>query len=116
MLPLAADEDLHGDIIRGLRRRLPDLDLVRVHDVGLSHTPDPVVLEWAAKEGRVLITQYVNTMVGFAWDRVKGGLPMAGVLVRGKRVTIRQAIDDLLLVALCGSAEDFENLVRFLPL
>jgi predicted nuclease of predicted toxin-antitoxin system len=116
MLPLAADEDLNGKIIRGLRRRLPDIDLVRVQDVGLSGHPDPEVLEWAATAGRVLITQDVSTMVGFAWDRVKGGLPMPGVIVRGKGVTIRQAIDELALAASRGTADDFRDQVRFLPL
>jgi hypothetical protein len=67
MLRLATDEDVHEDIIRGLRRREPALDIVRVVDVGLGHTPDPLILEWAAGEGRVLITGDLNSMVGFAW-------------------------------------------------
>jgi predicted nuclease of predicted toxin-antitoxin system len=115
MLPLAADENVHGAIIRGLRRRQPDIDLVRVQDVGLAHTPDPHILEWAATEGRILITEDVNTMVGFAWDRVKAGLPMPGVIVRGEGVTVHQAINDLLLAACCGAAEDFKDQVWFLP-
>ena len=48
MLRLVSDEDVHDDIIRGLRRREPTLNIVRVIDVGLNHTPDPVILEWAA--------------------------------------------------------------------
>jgi len=80
MLRLASDEDVHGDIIRGLLRREPTLDIVRVVDVGLDHTPDPVILEWAAAQGRVLITGDLNTMVGFALDRVRAGQSMPGVL------------------------------------
>jgi hypothetical protein len=116
MLPLAADEDLNGNIVRGLRRREPKINLVRVRDVFPPHTPDPVVLEWAAREGRILITQDENTMVGYAWDRVRASQAMPGLIVRGKGVTIRQAIDDLLLVACCGAAEDFKDQVHFLPL
>jgi hypothetical protein len=116
MLPLAADEDFNGNIVRGLRRRQPKIDLVRVRDVFPPRTPDPVVLEWAAREGRVLVTQDENTLVGYAWDRVKAALPMPGVIVRGKGTTIRQAIDDLLLIACCGCAEDFKDQVWFLPL
>lgn len=67
MLRLVSDEDVHDDIIRGLRRREPALDIVRVLDVGLDHTPDPIILVWAAREGRVLVTGDLNTMVGFAW-------------------------------------------------
>jgi len=33
MLRLAADENVHGDVIRGLRQRLPELDLMRAQDV-----------------------------------------------------------------------------------
>jgi len=116
MLPLATDNDVHGAIIRGMRRRRADIDLVRVHDAGLMRAPDPDILEWAAREGRILITEDVNTMVGYAWDRVNAGLPMPGVIVRGKLVPIRQAIDDLLLVAFGGAADDFKHQVTYLPL
>ena len=50
MLRLASDADVHGEIIRGLRRRLPEIDLVRVQDVLPEGTPDPEVLAWAAAE------------------------------------------------------------------
>jgi hypothetical protein len=48
MLRLASDADVHGDIVRGLRRRAPEVDLVRVQDVLPEGTPDPAVLAWAA--------------------------------------------------------------------
>ncbi len=32
MLRLASDADVHGDILNGLHRRLPEIDLVRVQD------------------------------------------------------------------------------------
>ena len=50
MLRLASDADVHGDIIRGLRRRLPVIDLVRAQDALLEGTLDPDVLAWAATE------------------------------------------------------------------
>ena len=48
MLRLVSDESFNGDIVRGLLFRLPDLNLVRVQDVGLEQAIDPVVLAWAA--------------------------------------------------------------------
>jgi hypothetical protein len=42
---LVSDENFDGDILRGLIRRLPALDVVRVQDVGLSNTADPIILE-----------------------------------------------------------------------
>jgi predicted nuclease of predicted toxin-antitoxin system len=116
MLPLAADESLHGHIVRGLRRYEPGIDLVLVEEAGLRGSTDPDVLAWAATEGRVVVTQDENTMIGYAYDRVKAGLPMPGVVVRGKGVSIGQAIDDLLIIASCGTVEDFKDQVKHLPL
>lgn len=50
MLRLLADENFNGSIIRGLLRRKPKLDVVRVQDVGLSGADDCTVLAWAAHE------------------------------------------------------------------
>jgi predicted nuclease of predicted toxin-antitoxin system len=80
MLRLAADENFNADIVRGLRRRFQNLDLVRVQDVGLSGADDPTVLAWAAREHRVLLTHDVATLVGVALDRVTDGKAMPGVV------------------------------------
>ncbi len=116
MLRLISDEDVHGDVLRGLWRRAPDLDLVRAMDVGLSRTPDPVVLEWAARENRILITQDRSTLVGSAWARVKAGEPMPGVLAMRPHATIGQVIEDILLVAACETEDGMRNQVKFIPL
>jgi predicted nuclease of predicted toxin-antitoxin system len=116
MLRLVTDEDVHDDIIRGLRRREPALDIVRVLDVGLDHTPDPIILDWAATEGRVLITGDLNTMVGFALDRVRAGLPMPGVLALLENVGIGRVIDDLLLVVKYDAADEVKDQVTYIPL
>ena len=65
MLRLASDADVHGEIVRGLRRRRPKIDLVRAQDALPEGTFDQEVLAWAAKENRTLITNDRNTMVGF---------------------------------------------------
>lgn len=40
MLRLATDEDFNNRILRGLLRRRPDLDIVRVQDAGLRGRGD----------------------------------------------------------------------------
>lgn len=47
---IAADENFHHDIIRGLRRKNEALDIVRVQDLQ-KEADDPVVLEWAKRTG-----------------------------------------------------------------
>jgi len=66
MLLLVADEKFKNNILRGLLRRDPSLDIVRIQDVGLTHASDPIVLEWAAQENRVLLTHDRNTITDFA--------------------------------------------------
>jgi hypothetical protein len=56
MLRPAFDADVHGEIVRGLRRRVPEIDLVRVQDALPEGTPDSDVLAWSAAEHRVLVT------------------------------------------------------------
>ena len=56
MLRLVADENFNRDIVRGLLRRLPGIDVVRVQEVGLGGEDDPMVLAWAASEGRLVLT------------------------------------------------------------
>jgi len=43
MLLLVADENFNNDILRGLSRHNPSLDIVRIQDVGLTHATDPEV-------------------------------------------------------------------------
>jgi hypothetical protein len=116
MLRLISDEDVNDAIIKGLRRREPTVDIVRAVDVGLGHTDDPIILEWAAKEGRVLITGDVNTMLGFGWARVQDGLPMSGVVALLENAAIGRAIDDILTVVHCLMADEMKDQVMYIPL
>jgi hypothetical protein len=116
MIRLAADENLNNDIIRGVLRRQPDLDIVRVQDVGLSSADDPVVLEWAAQEERVLLTHDVSTITKYAYERVRAGKPMPGVFEIGRTVPIGRAIEDVLLLAECSLDGEWEGQVRYFPL
>ena len=81
MLRFAVDENFDRQIIRGLLLRKPNLDSIRVQDVGLYGAPDEVILEWAAQEGHILLTHDIQTVPPLANDRVARGLPMPGVFV-----------------------------------
>lgn len=117
MLRLATDADVNGDFYRALRYRLPDLDIVRAQDVGLRTAPDPQVLEWAAGEGRILVSQDRQTMVGFAYQRVETGLPMPGVFViRNRPEQIGLMVEDALIPILCSEQHEWKDQVQFLPL
>ena len=116
MLKLVADENFNNDILRGILRRNPDLGILRIQDVGLSGADDPTVLEWAAKEGRILLTHDVQTITRYAYERVEAGQPMPGIFEVGRSVPVGTAIEDILLLAECSLEGEWEGQVRYLPL
>jgi predicted nuclease of predicted toxin-antitoxin system len=116
MLRLLADENFHGTIFRGLLRRQPDLDLVRVQDVGLSGASDPNILAWAAQDGRLLLTHDLRSMPGHVADRLRAGATMPGVIIVPRSLTVGQAIDEVLTVALASQEGEWEGQVIVVPL
>ena len=116
MIRLAADENFNNDIVRGVRRRVAAVDIVRIQDAGLQSADDPTVLEWAAQSGRVLLTHDVATMTRYAYDRVRDGKPMPGVFEIGRHVPIGVAIEEIVLLAEASLEGEWEGQVRYLPL
>lgn len=116
MLRLAADENFDGRIARGLQRRLPDIDLVRVQDTPLAGADDDTVLDWAARENRLVLTHDVGTMTAAAWGRVRAGRPMPGLVEVDSDMPIGQAIDEIRMIVELARPEEHERQVLFLPL
>lgn len=87
-IKFAIDADFDNDILRGLLRRNPELNIVRVQDVGLRTADDPTILEWAANEGRILLTHDVTTMTAHANDRSRKHQPMPGIFVAPQQYAI----------------------------
>lgn len=116
MLSFAVDENFNMQIVNGVLRRLPDADILRVQDAGLEGANDPTVLEWAASEGRVLLTHDVNTLTAFAYERIATGLPMPGVFEVSLRVPIKVVIEDILLLAECSVEGEWSGKISYLPL
>ena len=88
MLRLLADENFNGDVVRALLLRQPDLDIVRVQDVGLAGIADPDILAWAAVNDRIILTH----------DRAT--LPQLFIL--DDRFPVGHATDELLLLITCS--------------
>lgn len=116
MFRLLADENLNANIVRGLRRRMRDLDLISVQALGLTGSDDPTVLALAADQRRVLVTQDAQTVTRFAFERVDAGLPMPGVIEIVPGANLGTVIEDLALVVESYDQGDLEGQVIYLPL
>jgi hypothetical protein len=113
---LAADENFKAKIVRGLRRRNPWLDIIRVQEVGLEGADDPTVLDWAAREGRILVTHDIATISRPAYERVLAGLPMPGVFKVHPILPTAQIIEELLLLVEASEEGEWEGQVVYIPL
>lgn len=116
MIRLAFDENFNNDILRGMLRRNPSLDVVRVQDHGLRGATDEIVLEWAAQNDCVMISHDVTTLSAHAYARIEARRKMAGVFQVPRSVSIATAIDDLVLIAECSEPGEWEGQVRYLRL
>lgn len=116
MIRFLLDENFNGKIVRGLRARQPDVDMIRVQDLELYGADDPKVLEWAAQEERILLTHDLNTMTKYATERIEQELPMAGVILVRDTLPVSKVIDDLLTILGASEASEWENRIDFLPL
>ncbi len=116
MLHFLADENFDNNILRGLLMRNSELNIVRVQDVGLFSADDPIILDWAAQQGRILLTHDVATVTHYAYERVRKGQSMPGVFEVGRKVSVGVAIEEILLLAELSLDEEWEGQVRYLPL
>ena len=113
MIKLVSDENFDSDIVRGLLRRLPDLDIVCVRDAGLAGSVDQIILAWAAREERILLTHDRNTMPNYAYARVVAGEQMPGVFLVSNRMPKGQAVEELFLAVHCLSSEDCRDQILY---
>lgn len=110
------DENFNHKTLAGIKRRDPNIDVVAVQEVDLRTTDDPDVLEWAAQDGRIVVTHDVSTFSVFAFERVAAGLPMPGVIEIPETVPMSVVIDELILIAGASDPEEWKDTVRYLPL
>ena len=107
MLRLLSDENFNGDIVRGLFLRQPDLDLLRVQDVGLREADDPTILNWAAQNDRIVLSHDRATMPDLAYEQLRDKEQMSGLFIINDRMPVRQAIDELLVLVNCSEQSEW---------
>jgi len=116
MLRLLADENFNGDIVRALLLRQPDLDLVRVQDVGLAGVGDPDILAWAAENDRIILTHDRATLPDYAYERLAVGESLPGVFILNDRYPVGDASLEILLMIACSEQPEWRDRVVHLPL
>ncbi len=115
MIRFASDENFNNDILRALKRSYPEIDIERVQDTRFYQADDPVVLEWAASENRILLTHDVNTMTKYGYERIAAGLPMPGIFVVKESAPIGLIIEEIVLIVGASETSEWDSQVIYLP-
>lgn len=111
-----ADHDFNEHIVVGVRRREPTIEFSRVRDLGMSERPDVEILEYADREGLIVVSHDVNTMPAATYARLAAGKTIAGLLMVQQTDPVGVIIENLLLIWSASEAEEWNNQVCFLPL
>lgn len=116
MLKIFLDQNFNHRILRGLSRRIPNLDFVTTQILDKQEEVDPQLLNLAFDENRVIVTHDKKTFPKYAYDKIMKGENISGVLIVPKTMAIGEAIDELEIIILCSSENEYENRVEFLPI
>ncbi|MGI8640007.1 MAG: DUF5615 family PIN-like protein [Pyrinomonadaceae bacterium] len=116
MIKILADQNFNGNILRGLKKRIPELDCIATYEIGFEKYSDDALLTWAAKENRVILTHDAKTFPIFAYEKMTKGDKMSGVIVVSDQIPIGKAIEDLELVILGNFENEWRNNVTRIPL
>ncbi len=110
------DQNFDQRILRGLLRRTTPVDYFTTHQIGLSEATDPQLLDFSAKNNLIIITHDQNTFPDFASESIARGEKMSGVIIVPQEMPIGKAIDDLEIIVTCSLEDEWENVIRYLPL
>ena len=111
-----ADHDLNEHLVCGVLRREPAIEFIRARDIGMHARLDAEVLAYAAEHQLIVVSHDVNTRPANAYTHIRAGTPVAGVLMVKQSDPVGMVIDDLILIWSASEAEEWQNVVGFLPL
>ena len=116
MIRFLTDEDFNIHLFEGVRLRLPDLNIVRIQDSGLRSYRDPLILQFAAAENRIVLSHDVSTMETHAIARLITNKPMPGLFLIHQQLAIGLAIDEIVMIAECSFDDEWDGRIEYLPL
>ena len=110
-----ADVDLHRGIVTGVVRRQPKIDFQTDAEAGLAGVKDIAVLDFCAKQKRILVTHDRRTMptefAAFLEDRQS-----SGVIIASKKMGLAVVIEQLLAIWTAFDSDRWINRIVILPI
>jgi len=112
------DESARLSVVAALRRAEPTMDVWRVGQASMPPfgTLDPDILVFCEQQQRVLVSLDRASMLDHVAAHHATGGHTWGVLLVTRRCTLRQLLDDLILIWTASEAEEWCDTIHYLPL
>lgn len=96
----------------------PAIEVLAVGDAEAppAGTPDPELLVWLEANAYILVTENRSTMPGHLAQHLAAGRRSSGILWLRPEVSLGAVIQELYLIWLTSTAEEFQDQALFIPL
>jgi hypothetical protein len=115
MVRFLADASLRQAIVTGCVRREPAIDFLSAHTAKLHGVGDCEVLDIAAVQGRILVSQDFRTMPTHFAEFLSAGRSSPGVFLVKQRTPLAAVIDELVLIWTASTPDDWTNQIVEIP-
>jgi hypothetical protein len=116
MVRFLADASLNHAIVTGCIRREPAIDFISAHAAKLEALNDVDVLALAAEQGRILVAHDFRTMPRHFAEFLATGVTSPGVFLVKQHTPLASVIEDLVLIWVASTPEDWKNRIVVIPL
>ncbi len=112
------DENTTPALADQLRRRQP---MMTVYAIGVEPAPpkgiaDPELLLWLEKQGVSLVTKNRKSMPTHLRDHLNSGHHIPAIFIVRPQVSLREVIDDLILIREASNQFEFMDQIIYIPL
>ena len=78
--------------------------------------PDADILDWIEQTGHIIVSRNRRTMPIHLREHLAQGKHIPGMLLLKKQISIRELIEELLLIWHASEPEEYQDHIRYLPL
>lgn len=112
------DENISRAVKSQLLFHAPEIDVICVgdKDAPAYGTSDEAILTWIDQTGYILVSRNRRTMPRHLKDHLEQGKSIPGILLLKRRVSIRELIEELVLIWHASGPNEYQNHIRYLPL
>jgi hypothetical protein len=112
------DEHINRAIQRQLRRLDAHIDVLAIGDPGAppAGTLDPDILDWLDENGYILVTENRRTIPTHLTERWAAGRHIPGIFWVRPGVGIGRVIEELYLIWVASTGEEYQDRAVFIPL